>query len=182
MKFYVIVLFTMRHQRCQFIHVPLQPDSPHDHVVPHTMIFESSDEKFAFFTHTHTHTFLRTHTLAHTSTHAVLSHFMKSDKRQAQQGLPKPVPMAVDSGRQDDASGYLDRVKVTAARFTCSNLGADITLCECGCVWCVVAWWVGEYVEEGGRRQGGKGREKKHVSKKRTRLNEKRDSINRELG
>ena len=37
---------------------------------------------------------------------------------------------------------------------------ADITLCECAWVWCVVARrGLCEHVEEGGKREGGKGKE-----------------------
>ena len=65
----------------------------------------------------------------------------------------------------DDAFGYLERVKVTAAdhhvllevhAFNIQSTGQKSHCVGVMCVWRVVAWWVCEYVEEGGRRDGGR--------------------------
>ena len=86
--------------------MPLQTDSPHEHVVPRSMILESSDVEFTF---SHTlQNFLATHTLARdTSIISVLNHFTEPDLCQAQQGHPlvdcrKPGPLAVVSVRTVD--------------------------------------------------------------------------------
>ena len=81
--------------------MPLQTDSPHEHIVPHSMILESSDVVF-IFSHT-LQNFLATHTLAHdTPIKTVLNHVTEPDLCQAPQGhslidCPKPVPLAVVS-------------------------------------------------------------------------------------
>ena len=49
-----IVQFTIRHQRCHLMHVPSQPVSPHDHVVPRTIFFESNGVKFTFISQSRT--------------------------------------------------------------------------------------------------------------------------------
>ena len=79
--------------------MPLQTDSPHEHVVPHSMTLESSDVEFTF---SHTlQNFLATHTLAHdTSITSVLSHFTEPDLCQAPQGHPLiDCPQASSLGR-----------------------------------------------------------------------------------
>ena len=56
-----------------------------------------------------------------------------------------------------DAFGYLVRVKATPAlprlefpHFDIQSTRADMTLCECGWVWCLVPWCVCGRGREGG--------------------------------
>ena len=101
-----LLLFSSRQdtQRYHLTDVSPQSNSPAGHVVPHSIISESNDVKFAF-SHTHCAHFLHTHTRLHTTHHShpywVIS---QSVQCQAQQGYlpdyPKSVPLAAVSVRQ----------------------------------------------------------------------------------